>query len=210
MIASRDARSELVRYDEAYEPPEVLAKYLPGIYQEDAFTRQFLRIFDELFLTVEDHASALPDQFSPHTAAPEMLDLLASWLLDRDMRTLPSQLLRRLLPSYARLCRLRGTAEGIQLLLDVALGPGNGRLTRGAPGFTLGPSAQLGSGMTLGRAGEGPVPIDVTVSNYPPGIDTSILNMLIRAYKPAGLAHRVSAVSEGSHGDAALSVPAAD
>jgi phage tail-like protein len=176
---------------ELREAQERLVGYLPGIYQEDAFTRRFLRIFDQMLVLVEDHVAALPHQFDPALAAPVMVDVIAAWLAGPDLPHLPEPVRRRLLREYATLWRRRGTREGLRRLVQLTVGPGATVSIERDQALVLGPTSVLGGGMTLASSATGDSVIEIRVDKLPPGIDAAALGMLVRTYKPIGIEHTI-------------------
>jgi phage tail-like protein len=189
------------------EAPERFAGYLPGIYQEDAFTRRFLRVFDHVLSMVEGHASALTHQFDPTLAGTAMVDVLTSWLLGPELPPLPHAARRTLLREYSALWRRRGTREGLRRLLEL-MAPGATLSIERDRAFVLGPLAVLGSGVGLASSSTGDSVIEVRIDELPPGIDAHALSMIIGAYKPVGVEHTLRV--EGGHDDARVSPAAKD
>jgi phage tail-like protein len=173
------------------EVPERFVPYLPGIYQEDEFTRRFLRVFDHMLALVEDHAVTLPHQFDPALASPMMIDVLGAWLTGPELPRLPDAIRRSLLREYATLWRRRGTKEGLRRVIELTVGPGATVSIERDKALVLGPSAVLGSGVALATSASGDSVIEVQVRELPPGIDLEVLSMIIGAYKPAGVEHAV-------------------
>lgn len=60
-----------------------MVDYLPAIYRDQDFTFRFLSIFNSLFQDMERSIDDLPREFTPESAMPEMLGLLAQWLCVR-------------------------------------------------------------------------------------------------------------------------------
>jgi len=177
--------------DGVREAPERLLPYLPGIYQEDEFTRRFLRVFDHMLALVEDHTAALPHQFELALASPMMVDVLGAWLTGPELPRLPDAVRRSLLSEYAALWRRRGTREGLRRLIELTVGPGATVSIERDRALVLGPSAVLGSGAVLASGASGDSIIEVRVDKLPPGIDESVLSMIIGAYKPVGIEHAI-------------------
>jgi phage tail-like protein len=192
---------------EAREAQERFVGYLPGIYQEDEFTRRFLRIFDHMLALIEDHATALPHQFDPALAGPVMVDVIAAWLTGPELPRLPDHVRRALLREYAPLWRRRGTKEGLRRLVELTAGPGATVSIERDQAFVIGPGAVLGSGATLSSSSTGDAVIEIRVDELPPGIDADALGMIIGAYKPVGVEHTIQV--EGTHGDAGVSTASA-
>ncbi len=187
----------------AREAPETFIGYLPGIYQEDEFTRRFLRVFDHLLALVEDHIVALPHQFDPALSGSAMVDILTAWLTGPELPRLPEPVRRTLLREYAPLWRRRGTREGLRRLLELTIGPGASVSIERDRAFVLGPLAVLGSGATLTASSSGDSVIEVRVDVLPEGIDLDTLSTIIGAYKPVGVQHTI--LLEGTHGNAKVS-----
>ncbi len=115
-----------IRALRAYYPRfSYLEHYLPAVYSEDAqsasFLDRFLSNFEGLFTSLEDRVAAAQMLFDVRGAPTDSLEWLASWLgvaLDPTW----DESRRRLFIKYAPLFFLhRGTAQGLQMALRLAL-----------------------------------------------------------------------------------------
>jgi phage tail-like protein len=172
-------------------PPERFIGYLPAIYQEDEFTRRFLRVFDHLLALVESHVAVLPHQFDPALAGPGMLAVVGTWLAGPELPPLPDRVRRLLLREFVPLWRRRGTYAGLRRVLDITIGTDAALSIRSGRGFVVGPDTTLGGGSALASSAGGTPSIYVQIPRLPSGIDAHTANMIVRAYKPAGIEHRI-------------------
>lgn len=57
-----------------------MADYLPALYQNDAFTRRFLSVFDSLLMDMEQNIAGLPARLDYRNTDDDMLRYLAGWM----------------------------------------------------------------------------------------------------------------------------------
>ena len=100
-----------------------LAHQLPVGMTDDDFLMRFLGIFQSVTDTVLHHVDTLPHMFDPTVAPDAMVRLMGSWLgVDWIDSSLDDELQRRIVLEYSDLLRWRGTAFGLQRLLEVISG----------------------------------------------------------------------------------------
>ena len=139
--------------DSTSQPPSSLLQYLPAIFQQDAFTGQFLLAFEKLLLgrrddvpfppleraSVEVHfpqhgleetIAGLASYFDPQQTPDEFLPWLASWTAFSLRADLPPDKQRDFIANILQLYRWRGTKQNLEKLLaifvphtDVSLSP---------------------------------------------------------------------------------------
>ncbi len=97
-----------------------LSHQLPVGMTDDDFLMRFLGIFQTVADTVLHRIDTLPHAFDPTVAPDGMVRLMGSWLgVEWIDSTLDDELQRRIVLEYADLLRWRGTAHGLQRLLEV-------------------------------------------------------------------------------------------
>lgn len=101
-------------------PPDWLASQLPLGLVEDDFFRRFLGIFQTMADSVVEHVDNLNLLLDPTVSPPSMVSYLGSWLgEDLPYDTLDELVLRRWVGQAANLLRWRGTARGLEALLEL-------------------------------------------------------------------------------------------
>lgn len=160
-------------------------KYLPAIYREDDLMGRFLMLFESFWAPIEGQIQTLPAYFDPLLTPPELLPWLASWIdlaLDEGW---PEEKRRRLLRSAVPLFRKRGTRQGLEEFVEIYTGHKPEITEHRAQNFRLGPEAQLGHGIALGRFN---VPHTFTIRvRLPEALpaDTRKVQTIIESQKPA-------------------------
>jgi len=92
---------------------------MPALYREGDFGMRFLAGLEPSLDPVVALLDSLPAYLSPPLAPTQLLELMASWLgLVVDEQT-PSSVLRRLVLLAPEVNRWRGTAAGLELLLQL-------------------------------------------------------------------------------------------
>ena len=143
---------------------------LPGIYQQDAFLGQFLKIFEKILSGIEDGVIIRGNQvkgieqiidriyqfFDPELTPSEFLKWLAGWMaliLRDDWEEVKK---RRLMSRIMSLYRIRGTKVGLEEYLRIYVGAEGAKISIIEQLFPL----QLGVNSTVG--------VDTLVGGSPP------------------------------------------
>jgi phage tail-like protein len=107
-------------------PKETWLRFLPGVYQKDKESRDFLErylgIFQSVYEELEDAIRRDASWMDPEAAEPEFLRWLAQWL---DMGNIPMwtpKKLKKLVKNAMRLFDLRGTRRGLLELVELYTG----------------------------------------------------------------------------------------
>lgn len=93
---------------------------LPALYQDDGFGMRFVGGFESVLDPIVAILDSLPSYLRAELAPHDMLELLSAWLGQELDEALPREHRRVLIRRAAELGRLRGTAAGLQLALDLA------------------------------------------------------------------------------------------
>lgn len=102
---------------------EWLVDHLPMVLRADPFLCRFLGIFQEVTDGVQVHAHALVDIVDVSVAPPEMVRWIGSWVgVDSVDPSIEEARQRRLVRGIGRLLPWRGTAYGLQSLLELVTG----------------------------------------------------------------------------------------
>lgn len=106
-------------------PKPKLLDYLPGIYQEDLFLKQFLQPFEDILFGsvaeqgIEEKIAQIPNLFDPNQTPAEFLSWLAEWTafsVRADLEPIQQRaFIARVIPLY----RGRGTMSNIEELLTI-------------------------------------------------------------------------------------------
>jgi phage tail-like protein len=173
--------------------PVPLLHRLPGVLQDDDFTRRFVSAFDDGFAPVIATLDGLASYVDPWLAPPDFVDWLAGWVgveLDDAWST---EQRRTIVAEAALVHRRRGTSRGIVEALELALGA---RVeVDDSGGCTWSPTA----------GSEPPVatPPCVTVRivvDDPASVDLRRVEMVLDAVKPAHVAHTYEVIGAAGGG----------
>ncbi|MDR1932045.1 MAG: phage tail protein [Spirochaetales bacterium] len=97
-------------------------RHLPSNYQENAFLRGFLMVFQHIMNETTLKIDKLDAWFRPMECPPEFLPVLADWLGVRTDTPGSGEHLRRFIRSALSLYRCRGTALGLRAYLGIVCG----------------------------------------------------------------------------------------
>jgi len=171
--------------------PYPLVTRLPAAFQGDAFTEQFLSVFDDALaplLTTMDTIDAYVD---PALAPPDFLPWLASWVgIELDENWSEEQQ-RRLIAEGVGLLQWRGTHRGTVDLIRHFLGVAEDQV-----------DIEDSGGAAWSATPDGPIPgsapprIVVRVhTDDPDAVDADRLERLVAATVPAHVGHEVEVTS---------------
>ncbi|MEH2048245.1 phage tail protein [Nostoc sp.] len=126
-FAGNGSASPVLQDMEVHFPRQSYLQYLPGVYQTDPISKDFLERFLSIFQTVlggvEHQIDHLAEYFDPDGAPNRLfLEWLAGWLDMTFYQNWSLETCRRLLRHAPELYRQRGTAAGLKQLLWLALG----------------------------------------------------------------------------------------
>jgi phage tail-like protein len=167
--------------------PHPLIDHLPGLFQDDDFSRRFVSAFDAALAPIIASLDNFTAYIDPWLAPEDFLEWLAGWfgiVLD-DSWTLARR--RALVARAFEFYRMRGTPAGLQAQVEL--------LTGGS--VELHETGGIASSTTAGAALPGSpnfaVLVRVTVDD-PGTISLSRLDALVAAAKPAHVTHKVELV----------------
>lgn len=89
---------------------------------ESPFVMRFLKALEEVLDPIVTFLDCLPAHLDPKLAPPEALHLMALWLGLPFEEHLPRERQQRLVENALEISRCRGTAKGLQLLLELMFG----------------------------------------------------------------------------------------
>lgn len=167
--------------------PHPLGPALPALYQEDSFTQQFVRAFDDSLAPILCALDNLDSYFDPELTPEDFLAWLGGWVGVLMDEAWPLERRRSLVADAVGLYTLRGTVAGMTRHVELYTG---GRV-----------EIDDGGGVQASPAPLGPLPgrpgwhftVRVVVED-PETIDARRVELLVAASKPAHLAHRIEIV----------------
>lgn len=106
---------------DAYCPRESATRYLPEIYQDEAFLERFLAIFERSYDALELDLERVTTLLDPAGVPAESLGWLESWLAVESGLQWPESARRELLSRAPELYRQRGTRAGLESMVELYL-----------------------------------------------------------------------------------------
>ena len=170
--------------------PHPLGEALPALFQEDGFTQRFMSAFDTMLAPIFATLDNLPSYLDPWLAPPDFLEWLGSWFglaLD-DAWSVERR--RAVLASAFEFYRMRGTARGLKAQVETLTG-GTAEIID-----TGGVSTSTTAGEALPGSPNFALMVRVVVDD-PSAINTTRLDALVAAAKPAHVTHKVQVVKRG-------------
>ncbi|HYF27010.1 MAG TPA: phage tail protein [Baekduia sp.] len=165
----------------------LLRQGLPAVYHEGRFGMDFVRSLEEVLDPIIALLDCLPSHLNPDLAPEDLLQLLASWVglevddvSDTDGR-------RQMLWLARDLARLRGTRQGLELLLELTL-PGHR--------FDIHEDGGVTWSSEDGRPPAGSAAFEVVCRSPLTPAERGVLERTVRRAKPAHVAHRIVVASE--------------
>lgn len=169
-----------------------LIQYLPSLYREQPLARDFLRIFDDLWLPVEGVVASLASLLDPRETPEQFLPWLASWVAVVVDDRWPLERRRLLVREAAELFRWRGTRRGLKRYLEICAGA-EPLIVENCDGIRLGRDCRLGWNTRLGRRRDFWLDITLPLADVE-GVDESDLKAIVEAEKPAHCTYRLRIV----------------
>lgn len=102
--------------------PGWLREQLPTVMAEDPFTGRFVQVFEDVATTIRERSDAIDDLFDVTVAPPGIVRFIGSWVGIDVPPSLPVESQRRLVQAAGPLLRWRGTARGIEKLVEAVTG----------------------------------------------------------------------------------------
>ncbi|MDA8219109.1 MAG: phage tail protein, partial [Dehalococcoidales bacterium] len=170
-------------------------QYLPSIYREHELVREFLGIFDAVWLPIDGLVASLSALLDPRETPEHMLPWLASWVAVVADDRWPLERRRTLVREAAELFRRRGTRAGLKRYLEICTGV-EPLIVENCDGIRLGGDCRLGYNTRLGRRRD--FWLDTTLPLEAPGsLDEVDLRAILEAEKPAHCTYRLTLVRRG-------------
>lgn len=164
--------------------PVPLVHRLPGVLQDDDFTRRFVSAFDDAYAPVLVTLDSLACYFDPQLAPADFVDYLAGWVgIELDDSWSVEQR-RKIVAGAALMHRRRGTRRGIEEALGLGLAAEVTVTDTGGCTWSPTPGGQM--------PGSAPARMEVRIQvDDPDAVDPRRVESLIEATKPAHVAHTV-------------------
>lgn len=99
-----------------------LREQLPTVMAEDPFTSRFVQVFEDVATTMRERSDAIDDLFDVTVAPPGIVRFIGSWVGIEVPASLPVESQRRLVQAAGPLLRWRGTARGVEKLVEAVTG----------------------------------------------------------------------------------------
>jgi len=164
--------------------PVPIVSLLPGIYQDDDFTRQFTGAFDDVLAPVFTTLDCLDAYFDPWLAPEDFLEWLAGWVGVVIDERWPLDRSRAFIANIAELYRWRGTVRGLAAELSIYTGGDVEISESGGVDWSLTPGGPL--------PGDDQPRMAVRVSvDDPSAISEGTVDRMVAAAKPAHVIHVV-------------------
>ncbi|MFN8494557.1 MAG: phage tail protein [Caldilineaceae bacterium] len=126
-------------------------QYLPALYEQDELMGRYLMLFESFGAPLEQRLHHIHHYFEPHYTPGQWLSWLAKWFNSALDETWPEAKRRTLLLKLLHLYRRRGTKQGLKELLEIYTDAEVEIKEHWAQNLQLGPNAQLGKRVALGR-----------------------------------------------------------
>jgi phage tail-like protein len=161
-----------------------IAGQLPGIYQDDEFTRQFTGGMDDVLAPVFTTLDCLDTYVDPWLAPEDFLDWLAGWVGVVIDEGWPLDRSRAFIANIAELYRWRGTIRGLTAELAIYTGGDVEIAESGGAAWSLSPGTD--------PPGDDQPRMAVRVSvDDPSTISPATVDRMVAAAKPAHVVHVV-------------------
>jgi phage tail-like protein len=187
MIASAPTVNQGRGLVRALISPHPLGEALPALFQEDGFTQRFMSAFDTALAPIFTTLDNLPIYFDPWLTPPDFLEWLGSWfgLVLDDAWSVERR--RAVLAHAFEFYRMRGTVKGLRAQVEA--------LTGGTVEIidTGGVTTSTKAGEALPGSPNFALMVRIAVDDLST-INTTKLDALVAAAKPAHVTHKVQVV----------------
>jgi phage tail-like protein len=168
------------------QTPYPMACALPGVMQEDEFAVRLTAGLDDVIAPIVSVLDCLDAYVDPLLAPDDFVDWLADWVgapLDDHW---DDEVRRRSVLAAVSLHQLRGTADGVRAVVELATGGDVEVVEPGTATWSTTPSDDVG-----------PADVDLVVRvvvDDPASVRLRALDELVAASKPAHLPHSIEVV----------------
>lgn len=175
--------------------PHPLVDTLPALFQDDDFTRRFVSAFDSALAPIFATLDNLPAYLDPWLAPEDFLEWLGGWFGVALDESWALERRRALVAKAFDFYRMRGTASGLKAQIEVLTG-GTVEINE-----TGGVSMSTTAGAALPGSPNFALLVRVAVDD-PAAVNTTRLDSLVAAAKPAHVTHKVQVVKRAEVKDA--------
>ena len=168
--------------------PHPLGVYLPALYQEDQLAQAWLSGLDDVLAPIFSSIDNFDAYLDPGLAPADFLDWLATWMGLVADETWPIERRRAFVSSASELYRMRGTARGLGAHVQIFTGGDVEVVEQGGSAWSA------TSGAPLPGSGSFDMLVRIRVAD-PSTVDTTKIDALVAAAKPAHLTHRIEVVA---------------
>ena len=160
-----------------------IGRTLPALYHEDEFVQRWCEGLDEVLAPTPSTLDNLWAYLDPRLAPEDFVEWLAGWMGVELDQTWPLERRRELVARAAEVYRGRGTAASLAALVELYVGVRPTVIEGGAAAWSITPGSDL----------PGTADSEIVAQLEAPagGVDAARLDRLVRANKPAHLAHRI-------------------
>jgi phage tail-like protein len=160
-----------------------IGRTLPALYHEDEFVQRWCEGLDEVLAPTPSTLDNLWAYLDPRLAPEDFVEWLAGWMGVELDQTWPLERRRELVARAAEVYHGRGTAASLAALVELYVGVRPTIVEGGAAAWSITPGSDL-----PGRP-DGEIVVQLEAPQG--GVDAARLDRLVRANKPAHLAHRI-------------------
>ncbi|MCX2954573.1 phage tail protein [Lentzea sp. NEAU-D7] len=165
--------------------PYPIIGLMPAVYQEDMFATRWTEGFDAVLAPIIATLDCLDSYFDPLTAPEDFVDWMANWFGLALNPTWPLGQRRAAVGHATEFFRMRGTVQGLREQLAIVFGAQVKIIDNGGVAWSVSPDADL--------PGEDTPRLAVRVT-FTGEIDTTAVDEVVAAAKPAHVVHRVEVV----------------
>ena len=160
-----------------------IGQTLPALYHEDEFVQRWCEGLDEVIAPAPSTLDNLWAYLDPRLAPEDFVEWLAGWMGVELDQTWPLERRRELVARAAEVYQGRGTARSLVALIELYVGVRPTVVEGGGAAWSITPGSDL----------PGTPDSEIVVQLEAPagGVDVARLDRLVRANKPAHLAHRI-------------------
>jgi len=170
--------------------PHPLGETLPALFQEDGFTQRFVSAFDAALAPIFATMDNLPAYLDPWLTPADFLEWLGSWFGLTLDEAWSLERRRAVLANAFEFYRMRGTVRGLKAQVEIFTG-GTAEIID-----TGGVATSTKAGEALPGSPNFALMVRVAVDD-PSTVNTTRLEALVQAAKPAHVTHKVQVVKRG-------------
>ena len=167
--------------------PHPIGLTLPGLYQDDSLAQRWTQAFDEVAAPIHATLDNLSAYVDPWLAPDDFVEWLAGWVGAVVDETWDEHRRRAAVAQAADLYRSRGTAAGLAAQVELVTGGSVEIVENGATAWSV------DAGGALPGSPAPSLTVRIRVAD-PKAVDTTRLDRLVAAAKPAHVPHAIEVV----------------